>query len=55
MWASAGSGFTMRLGAQRDTLLRLELGAALLYNDRYPADADFAVLPTVTLQLGWAL
>ncbi len=55
MWASAGSGFTLLLGAQRDYLLRIELGAALLFNDRYPADADFAVLPTVTVQGGLAL
>jgi len=55
VWATAGSGFTLRLTRMKDYLLRVEIGAALLYNDRYPADADFAVLPTLSLHGGWAL
>lgn len=52
VWWASGTGLTWRHGDAGQYLLRLEVGAALLYNDRYPAEADFAVLPTVGLVWG---
>lgn len=55
VWWAGGTGLTLRHGATSQYLLRLEVGASLLYNDRYPANADFALLPTVGLVWGLIL
>lgn len=52
VWWSGGTGLTWRHGQADTYLLRLEVGAALLYGDRYPANADFALLPTLGLVWG---
>lgn len=52
LWWGAGGGLGWRHGAERDFLLRLDAGALLLYNGRYPAGRDFAFLPAVSLQWG---
>ena len=52
IWWGAGGAIGWRHGAKRRRLLRLNLGGLLLFRDRYPANRDFAVLPSVAIQYG---
>lgn len=62
MWWNAGVGLTWRHGevvrrrGHRPTgrrFARLEFGALLLLADAYPAERDYALLPSASLHYGW--
>jgi hypothetical protein len=52
IWWGAGGAVAWRHGDKRRRVLRLNLGGLLLFSDRYPANRDFAVLPSVAVQYG---
>lgn len=52
LWWGAGVGITLPHGTDSGRLLRLDIGALLLFDDSYPVERDFSVLPLVGLSYG---
>ncbi len=55
MWWGAGVGIAVPHGPKRRRTVRFDLGALLLFDDRSPAERDFALLPAAGFSYGWAL
>ncbi len=53
VWCGGGAGITVLHGPRRKRFLRIDLGLQLLFDDVYPQERDFAMLPSFGLQYGW--
>lgn len=53
VWWGGGAGVTIPHGPKKRRFLRVDMGLLLLFDDVYPKERDFAVLPAFGLLYGW--
>ena len=54
LWWGLGGGLGWAHGERRQWRLRLEVGALTLVGGRYPPEADYPIIPSVSLRYGVA-